>query len=270
MPPRTLPIGSRGASPEAGTNPASLLPTAGSFHYNEGLMKTSRKDAPLFLKALREEGIEEIYLPLAKAASLKTPTAKLENETSSRARETLLKFREQVLPCTLCSELAAKRKNVVFGAGSANAKLMFVGEAPGHDEDLQGLPFVGQAGQLLTKIIESIGLTRQEVFIANVLKCRPPGNRQPHPEEILNCRPYLLKQIEIIQPKIICALGSFAAQTLLESANPISQLRGKFHEKNGVKIICTFHPAYLLRNPGEKRKVWEDMKTIRRELDALS
>ena len=220
-------------------------------------MKTSRKEAALFLKALKEDGIEEIYALPAK------PSPSPGNE-----KEALLQLRETVLPCMLCHELAGTRKSVVFGSGNSSAQLMFIGEAPGHDEDLQGLPFVGQAGQLLTKIIESIGLKREEVFITNTLKCLPPGNRQPQPDEISHCRPYLLKQIEIIRPKIICALGSFAAQTILETQTPISQLRGKFYEKNGVKIICTFHPAYLLRNPGEKRKVWEDMKMIRRELDS--
>lgn len=230
-------------------------------------MNHPRTEAALFLKALKEEGLQEIYLPPSpNLAAALNPSETLGNGNS---RETALrKLQEQVLPCTLCKELAAKRKKVVFGSGNAEAKLMFVGEAPGFDEDEQGLPFVGAAGQLLTKIIESIGLTREEVFIANILKCRPPGNRQPQPEEIRNCQPFLIKQIEIIQPRIICALGTFAAQTLLSSQTPISQLRGKFFEKDGVKIIGTFHPAYLLRNPAEKRKVWEDMKLIRSELDS--
>ena len=218
--------------------------------------------APLFLKTLQEDGIEEIYLPPVQ----KIPPAETGAGTS---KEKLLALRERVLQCTLCGELAATRKSVVFGAGNVKAKLLFIGEAPGRDEDLQGLPFVGRAGQLLTKIIESIGLTRREVFIANVLKCRPPGNRQPQPEEILNCEPYLKKQIEWIHPKIICALGTFAAQTLLKTGSPISQLRGRFHDYQGIQVICTFHPAYLLRNPGEKRKVWDDMKTIKKELEAV-
>lgn len=184
-------------------------------------------------------------------------------------KEDLVALRETVIQCIKCSELAGSRKNVVFGSGNARAQLVFVGEAPGHDEDLQGLPFVGKAGQLLTKIIESIGLTRQNVFICNVLKCRPPGNRNPLPNEIENCEPYLFKQLEIIQPKIICALGTFAAQTLLKTDASISSLRGRFHEFRGTKLICTFHPAYLLRNPEEKRKVWEDMKMIRTELNRL-
>ena len=178
-----------------------------------------------------------------------------------------LALRETVLGCTRCAELAETRKNVVFGAGNANAKLVFVGEAPGHDEDLQGLPFVGPAGQLLTKIIESIGLKRDEVFICNVLKCRPPNNRSPLPYEIANCEPYLLKQLDLIKSQVICALGTFAAQTLLKTSLPISNLRGRFHDFHGIKLMCTFHPAYLLRNPWDKRKVWDDMKMIRAELD---
>ncbi len=221
----------------------------------------SKPDPKLFLKMLQEDGIDEIYLPKKPSA---TDNA---SRLSTGAKAELLALREKVLACTLCNELAATRKSVVFGAGNVKAQLMFVGEAPGRDEDLQGLPFVGRAGQLLTKIIESIGLTRQQVFICNVLKCRPPQNRQPQPDEILNCQPYLNKQIELIQPKIICALGTFAAQTLLRTGIPISQLRGRFHEFGAAKVLCTFHPAYLLRNPGEKRKVWEDMKMIKKELE---
>jgi uracil-DNA glycosylase len=185
-------------------------------------------------------------------------------------KKALLDLQDTVTSCTKCSELTRVRKSVVFGSGSAQAELVFVGEAPGHEEDLQGLPFVGRAGQLLTKIIESIGLIRQNVFICNVLKCRPPGNRNPLPEEIQNCEPYLFKQIELIQPKVICALGTFAAQTLLKTTSSISSLRGRFHEFRGARLICTFHPAYLLRNPEDKRKTWEDMKMIRAELARLN
>ena len=221
--------------------------------------KEQKPSASLFLKSLKEEGIEEIYLSQSKPAP--APTA-------GNVKEQILALREKALSCTLCSELASTRKNVVFGSGSIKAKLMFVGEAPGHDEDLQGLPFVGAAGQLLTKIIESIGMTREQVFIANTLKCRPPGNRPPKPEEISNCEPFLMGQIDWIRPQIICALGTFAAQALLKTDIPISQLRGKFHSyRHGIKVMCTFHPAYLLRNPGEKRKVWEDMKMIKKELE---
>ena len=168
--------------------------------------------------------------------------------------------------CKLC-DLSAGRKNVVFGSGDPNAKLMFVGEAPGYDEDIQGLPFVGAAGQLLTKIIQAMKLTRDDVYIANCLKCRPPQNRNPLPTEIVTCNPILQKQIEIIRPRIICALGKFAAQTLLGSEEPISRLRGRFFDwKEGIKLMPTFHPAYLLRNPEDKKYVWEDIQKIMREL----
>jgi DNA polymerase len=155
---------------------------------------------------------------------------------------------------------------VVFGVGNPEAELMFVGEAPGRDEDLQGEPFVGRAGQLLTRIIEAIGLRRQDVYIANVIKCRPPNNRNPQEDEIARCEPYLRRQIELVRPRIIVALGTFAAQTLLKTAQPISQLRGRFHTYHGVKLMPTFHPAFLLRNPERKRAVWEDMQLVQREL----
>jgi uracil-DNA glycosylase len=219
----------------------------------------------LLLKSLQEDGINEIYRDPRKPAASDVPKAA--QQASSSVQQSLISLRSVVLPCTLCKELADTRKNVVFGAGNSQARLMFVGEAPGADEDIQGLPFVGAAGQLLTKIIESIGLKREEVFIANVLKCRPPGNRQPKPQEISNCEPYLLQQIQIIRPEIICALGTFAAQTLLKVTTPISRLRGQFYELAGSKLICTYHPAYLLRTPGDKRLVWEDMKKIKKELE---
>lgn len=185
--------------------------------------------------------------------------------SGARGGNALEDLRKRVLSCAGC-ELCQTRTNVVFGSGSARAKLMFVGEAPGMQEDLQGLPFVGRAGQLLTKIIESIGLKREDVYIANVLKCRPPENRNPLPTEILICEEYLIEQIELIKPRVICALGKFAAQTLLRSQETISRLRGNFYDYHGAKLIPTFHPAYLLRNPNDKRLVWEDMKKIKREL----
>jgi len=174
-------------------------------------------------------------------------------------------LKKEVLSCKGC-ELYRTRRNVVFGAGNPKAKLMFVGEAPGMEEDLQGVPFVGRAGSLLTKVIESIGLKRKDIYIANVLKCRPPNNRNPLPTEILMCEQYLRKQIEIIKPVVICALGKFAAQTLLRSTVSITRLRGRFYDFQGTKLIPTFHPAYLLRNPHDKRLVWEDMKKIRKIL----
>ncbi len=168
--------------------------------------------------------------------------------------------------CRRC-KLAAGRTNIVFGVGSTDADLMFVGEGPGRDEDLRGEPFVGRAGQLLTEIItKGMKLRREDVYIANVVKCRPPQNRNPEPDEIATCIPFLERQIALIQPKVVVALGKFAAQTLAASSTPISKMRGQWHEYCGVKLMPTFHPAYLLRNPGDKRLVWEDIKQVMAEL----
>ena len=155
---------------------------------------------------------------------------------------------------------------LVFGEGNPEADLVFVGEAPGADEDAQGRPFVGRAGQLLTKIIVAMGLKREEVYICNILKCRPPGNRNPQPEEIAACEPFLIRQLEAIRPRVICALGTFAAHTLLKSEAPISVLRGRFHSYQGIPLMPTYHPAYLLRNPGAKKQVWEDVQMIMKTL----
>ena len=181
---------------------------------------------------------------------------------------TLESIRSELGDCQRC-KLAPKRTNIVFGSGSPSAELVFVGEAPGFDEDRQGLPFVGRAGQLLTKIIESINLKREDVYICNVLKCRPPENRNPEPDEVAACNPFLKKQLAAIRPKIVCCLGTFAAQTVLQTTTPISKMRGKFFDVDGIRVIATFHPAYLLRNPEKKRDVWEDMKQIRAELFRL-
>ena len=177
-------------------------------------------------------------------------------------------IRAEIGDCQRC-KLARTRTNIVFGSGNPHAELVFVGEAPGYDEDQQGLPFVGRAGQLLTKIIESINLKREDVYICNVLKCRPPENRNPEPDEVASCNPFLRKQLATIRPKIVCCLGTFAAQTVLQTAAPISKLRGKFFDMDGMRVIATFHPAYLLRSPEKKREVWEDMKQIRAELFRL-
>jgi DNA polymerase len=175
----------------------------------------------------------------------------------------LRSIRDVIGECTRCKLHTLGRKQIVFGSGNPNADLMFVGEAPGADEDEQGVPFIGRAGQLLTKIIEAIGLTRDDVYIANVIKCRPPGNRNPEPDEIAECEPFLLRQIESIRPRVIVALGTFAAHALLRTDAPISKLRGTFHEYHGAKLLPTFHPAYLLRSPERKRDVWDDMKKVR-------
>ena len=175
--------------------------------------------------------------------------------------ETLEEIQKDLGDCQRC-KLYRMRKTIVFGEGTPKASLMFVGEGPGYDEDVQGRPFVGRAGQLLTKIIQSIGLQREEVYIGNIIKCRPPQNRNPEPDEIEACHPFVLRQIQAIRPKIICALGTFAAQTLLKTSAKITALRGKLFDLDGIKVIPTYHPAYLLRNPEKKRETWEDMKQI--------
>jgi uracil-DNA glycosylase family 4 len=181
--------------------------------------------------------------------------------SNSAGIPTLEALRDAIGDCTRC-KLHSGRRNLVFGEGNPRARLMFVGEAPGEDEDRQGRPFVGKAGQLLTKIIQAMGYQRNEVYIANILKCRPPKNRNPEPDEIATCEPFLRQQVDIIRPEVICALGSFAAQTLLRTDRKISALRGRFHDYGGIRMMPTFHPAYLLRNPEEKRKVWEDMQKV--------
>jgi uracil-DNA glycosylase len=183
--------------------------------------------------------------------------------------DTVDEIARAVATCTRCP-LYATAKNPVPGEGSANADFMLVGEAPGATEDETGRPFVGQAGQLLSKILEAIRLTRDEVYICNVLKHRPPGNRNPNPEEVAACSPFLIRQIELIRPKVIVALGKFAAQTLLESKLSIGQLRGQIHQYYGVPLIVTYHPAALLRNPAWKRPTWEDVQLARRILDRAS
>ena len=172
-------------------------------------------------------------------------------------------LREFIGDCTRCKLSGLGRRTVVFGTGDPNADLMFVGEAPGADEDEQGVPFVGRAGQLLTKIIEAIGMHREDVYIANVIKCRPPGNRNPEPDEVATCEPFLAQQIDIVKPRVIVALGTFAAHLLLRTDAPISRIRGVVHQYRGASLIPTFHPAYLLRSPDRKREVWDDMKKVR-------
>ena len=182
----------------------------------------------------------------------------------SAATETLDDIKTDIGPaCTRCKLCTLGRTQIVFGVGTPKARLMFVGEAPGADEDIQGIPFVGRAGQLLTKIIEAIGMSRSDVYIANVIKCRPPDNRNPEPDEIDTCQPFLFRQIAAVRPKVIVALGSFAAKTLLKTQDSISRLRGRVYDFQGAKLIPTFHPSYLLRSPQFKREAWEDLKKAR-------
>jgi len=174
---------------------------------------------------------------------------------------TLMEVQKELGDCKRC-KLHRTRQTIVFGEGNEKATLMLIGEGPGYEEDIQGRPFVGKAGQLLTKILQSIHLPREEVYIANIIKCRPPQNRNPESDEIESCAPFLMRQIQVIQPKLICALGTFSSQTLLKTGAKITALRGKFYDLGGIKVIPTYHPAFLLRNPERKKEVWEDMKKI--------
>ncbi|MBU0759374.1 MAG: uracil-DNA glycosylase [Candidatus Omnitrophica bacterium] len=204
----------------------------------EDILKTLRA----YFEMEKESGVEEYLL-------------------SPKKKDESLSLKEEVFSCHMCG-LCKTRKNVVFGSGNLKARLMFVGEAPGFDEDVQGLPFVGKAGILLTKIIEAMGLKREDVYICNILKCRPPQNRNPLPDEIASCIGYLSRQIDYIKPRVICGLGKFASQTLLKTETPITRLRGTWHEYRTIKFMPTYHPAYLLRNPSDKKLVWQDMKKI--------
>jgi uracil-DNA glycosylase len=180
------------------------------------------------------------------------------------SQELLEAIRADIGPtCSRCKLHTLGRTQIVFGVGNPDADLMFVGEAPGADEDIQGIPFVGRAGQLLTKMINAIQFERDDVYIANVIKCRPPQNRNPDPDEVASCEPFLFEQIDAVKPKVIVALGKFAAQTLLRTQDPISRLRGRVYDFRGAKLIPTFHPSFLLRSPNNKREAWEDLKKAR-------
>ena len=186
-------------------------------------------------------------------------------DTLPQKTEALCALAKTVAKCKRCSELASTRTQTVFGVGDPNATIMFIGEAPGADEDAQGEPFVGRAGQLLNKIIEASQLKREEIYICNILRCRPPGNRNPQPQEAANCREFLDAQIRIVQPKYIVCWGTVAAQNLLNETRAVGKLRGQFFDFKGVKVMCTYHPSYLLRNPPAKKQVWEDMKFFMKE-----
>lgn len=212
----------------------------------------------------RAEPLQAAGRPAEKLAAVKPVVAAPEE-----SRKTLDEVRRELGDCKRC-KLCKGRKNIVFGVGSPKAKLVFVGEGPGADEDEQGVPFVGRAGQLLTKMIEAMGFSRDEVYICNVVKCRPPGNRNPEPDEIEACEPFLKAQLRAIQPEAIVALGKFAAQTLLRDATPITKLRGNWKSYEGIPLMPTFHPAYLLRSPGEKAKAWEDLQQVMKKFGKLA
>ena len=222
----------------------------------------SRADQPSPRPEREPEPVEQVERPESAELRPAEPVEPVRVFTSQG--EALDALRAEIGPdCQRCKLHTLGRRQVVFGVGNPDADLMFVGEAPGGDEDIQGEPFVGRAGQLLTKIIEAIGMKRDDVYIANVIKCRPPGNRNPEPDEVERCEPFLFRQIDIVKPKVIVALGKFAAQSLLKTSDPITRLRGREYRFRAATLIPTFHPAYLLRNPSSKREVWEDMKKVR-------
>lgn len=223
----------------------------------EFILQEIISDLKSYLGYLKGVGIEAF--PISESASKGSIRIKL---------KTLDEIREKLGDCKRC-KLYRTRNKLVFGEGNPDAKLMLIGEGPGYEEDIQGKPFVGKAGQLLTKILQAINLKREEVYITNIIKCRPPQNRNPESEEIESCYPFLLEQINAIQPKIICTLGTFAVQTLLKTDVKITSLRGKLFEFAGIKVIPTYHPAYLLRNPEKKRDVWDDIKKVANELAKL-
>jgi uracil-DNA glycosylase family 4 len=244
------------------------------------------RQALLHLESLKAAGVD--WIPKAKAkpatrapeaptpAIIEPPIASLFEAPAPVAgplspdqrRQELEVLTGVVKPCSRCGELAATRTQTVFGVGRIDPDVCFIGEAPGADEDRQGEPFVGAAGQLLNKILAACGFTREDVYICNILKCRPPGNRTPRPDEAANCREYLDRQLELVRPKTICCLGGCAAQNLLGVMTPLGKLRGRFHDYKGIPVICTYHPAYLLphRQPEKKKEVWEDMQTLMRKL----
>ncbi len=210
--------------------------------------------APLAAAAAATSAAPASILPVVQAVSLFEALDRVEGDTLELVRENLGE-------CTRC-RLHKQRNKIVFGVGNPRAELVFVGEGPGHDEDVQGLPFVGRAGKLLTQMIEAMGLQREDVYICNVVKCRPPENRKPEDDEVATCSPYLYRQLDVIAPKAIVCLGGVAAQTLLKTKDPISRFRGNWFDFRNTKLLATYHPAYLLRNPNAKGEVWKDLQKV--------
>lgn len=219
------------------------------------------------LESLQRAGVTHIAKAPAGAMS---PPAVEETDQPAPSEDpaaALAIVAQEVAACTRCAELASSRTQTVFGVGNPSARLVFLGEAPGADEDRQGEPFVGRAGKLLTDIVQSgMGLKREEIYILNILRCRPPGNRNPLPDEAAHCREYLDRQLDIIRPEFICCLGAVAAQNLLNTTDTIGSMRGRVLDYQGIKVVCTYHPAYLLRNPAAKKSTWEDIQLLMKEM----
>lgn len=279
--PRTAPLAGRSAGAATGQRPGApagpgVVPAAG----RAGSPARSGRDRPISVPtelthAAAQRPYNALHPPAAlESESVVTPdlhplTASLLSDsfaTTTEKAESLCQLAGVVAGCTRCQELASTRKQTVFGVGNPNARIMFIGEAPGADEDAQGEPFVGRAGQLLNKIIESSQLRREDLYICNILRCRPPGNRNPLPQEAANCREYLDAQIHIVRPEYIICWGTVAAQNLLNEKRAVGKLRGQFLDYKGAKVLCTYHPSYLLRYPSAKVQVWEDMKFFMKEL----
>jgi uracil-DNA glycosylase family 4 len=255
------PAGSRQAPPA----PASASPAAAPAAARTAVVTEMRRPVTgLLMPDEMETSSANRPTPLSEVQTvLTTPFSDADLNAKSAA---LCGLAEIVAGCRRCTELASRRTQTVFGVGNPSADIMFIGEAPGADEDAQGEPFVGPAGQLLNKIIEASQLKRADLYICNILRCRPPGNRNPLPQEAANCREFLDAQIHVVQPKRIICWGTVAAQNLLGVALPVGKLRGKFFDYHGIQVMCTYHPSYLLRNPNAKKQVWEDMKFFMKEL----
>jgi uracil-DNA glycosylase len=249
----------RDRAPSAGSEATALL------------VASDAADAPIAEVSPSRAPQSKMQMPVAAAPAARVvpvvaPSGPSLFEAAERVKDdTLPRIREDLGDCTRC-KLHKGRNKIVFGDGSPKAELMFVGEGPGADEDAQGMPFVGRAGKLLTQMIDAMGLQRKDVYICNVVKCRPPENRPPEPDEVQTCSPYLLRQVDAINPKVIVCLGAVAAKTLLETTRGISQFRGEWLEWRGRKLIATYHPAYLLRNPNAKGEVWKDLQKVMVEL----
>ena len=240
------------------------LQRAGVLHLPKAAVREDQAAEPAQeLTADSPQIAKEPAMPPKKATAKKTVT----KSSLSKCQKELALIQHEVAGCTLCGELVQNRTQTVFGVGNPQARLCFFGEAPGADEDRQGEPFVGRAGKLLNDIIsKGMGMTRDEIYILNVLKCRPPGNRNPAPDEVTNCRQFFQRQLETIQPEFICCLGAIAAQSLLETTTAVGKLRGQIHDYKGIAVVVTYHPAYLLRNPAAKKETWKDIKLL---LDAM-